>query len=338
MATVRVYLPTYQRKKLLERALDSLRRQSFTDWVCEVHNDDPEDDGPSQLLNRIGDHRISLNQHYRNLGGTRTFNLFYRGIKEPFYSVLEDDNWWEPQFLEILLNTAAQYPDATVFWSNMKIWKEQHDGIFEDTGSTIHQFNSGDRPVECHWGTTKNVVGAIYSNGAALHRSTQREDFQIPDVPFAAVETFRERMFHFPLVFVPQPLANFSVTLKSERSKNRADWVETGVMLAATFIRYAQYNERSMCELWAEASKKQPPLTTTFLLAGMIEPACRGFFKYAQWNNWFLLLRGIIRRPHILLRILSSRTLHPDWWSFLERHTLERFIEAGREKVLSSLQ
>src|ERR1700739_258820 len=40
-AQVRVFVPTYRRPKLLPRALDSLLAQTFTEWECEVHNDDP---------------------------------------------------------------------------------------------------------------------------------------------------------------------------------------------------------------------------------------------------------------------------------------------------------
>ena len=49
MAKVRVYLLTYRRNHLLPRALKSLLAQSFTDWVCELHNDDPADLFPARL-------------------------------------------------------------------------------------------------------------------------------------------------------------------------------------------------------------------------------------------------------------------------------------------------
>lgn len=46
MAICRVYLCTYRRNNLLSRALNSLLAQTFKDWVCELHNDDPEDSFP----------------------------------------------------------------------------------------------------------------------------------------------------------------------------------------------------------------------------------------------------------------------------------------------------
>ena len=45
MTAIRVYLLTCRRPELLRRALRSLVAQTFTDWVCEVHNDAPDDGG-----------------------------------------------------------------------------------------------------------------------------------------------------------------------------------------------------------------------------------------------------------------------------------------------------
>ena len=47
---MRVYLPTCRRPQLLPRALTSLRAQTCPDWVCELHNDAPDDPGPARLV------------------------------------------------------------------------------------------------------------------------------------------------------------------------------------------------------------------------------------------------------------------------------------------------
>ena len=47
LADVRVYLFTYRRNHLLPRALRSLVAQTHTNWVCELHNDDPADPFPN---------------------------------------------------------------------------------------------------------------------------------------------------------------------------------------------------------------------------------------------------------------------------------------------------
>lgn len=332
MQRVRVFLPTYCRPRLLERAVESLRRQTFEDWVCEVHNDAPDDDGPRRLLERLSDSRFTLQQHSQNLGGTATFNLFYLATSEPFFSILEDDNWWEPEFLATMIDTAEQHPEAAVLWANMRVWREQPDGTFADSGACIHPDQDNEGPESVSWGTARQIMSTIHSNGAALHRSHAGLNYQIPRVPFAAIEMFRERVFPHPLVFVRRPLANYSVTLQSERSNNRAEWAEVQTALAATFLKHAGYDDTRLAEIWAAARAQQPPATSILLLAGLVEPACRPLLRHARGGDWLRFVRGTIRRPGVLRRVLHSRRLHPDWWSFLEQNTQERFAEANARR------
>lgn len=93
MPTVRVYLLTYRRGHLLPRALTSLRAQTFVDWVCELHNDDPTDEFPSKLVAETADPRIHYVPHESNLGPNRTFNLVFQPCAETYVCLLEDDNW-----------------------------------------------------------------------------------------------------------------------------------------------------------------------------------------------------------------------------------------------------
>lgn len=328
MAHVRVFLPTYRRPRLLARAVDSLRRQTFADWVCEVHNDAPEDDTPGRLLAQLNDARFRLHQHECNLGGGATFNLFYRATAEPFFAILEDDNWWEPEFLETMVHMAGQEADVQVLWANMRVWQEQPDGGFTDSGRCIHDCATGGNLERMAWGAGRQIMSAIHSNGAALHRSHPNLNYQIPAVPFAAVEMFRERMFPHPLLLVRRPLANFSITLRSERANHPAEWAEVQTVLAATFLKQAGYRDARLREIWSAARTQRPPATSTLLFAGLVEPACRPLLRHARAADWLRLARGTIRRPGVLRRVLRSRRLHPEWWKFLEHHTAARFAEA----------
>jgi glycosyltransferase involved in cell wall biosynthesis len=47
---VREFVPTYRRYALLQRAIESLLAQTFSDWKCEIHNDDLNDTFPGQRV------------------------------------------------------------------------------------------------------------------------------------------------------------------------------------------------------------------------------------------------------------------------------------------------
>src|SRR5262249_42277048 len=109
---VRVFVPTFRRAALLSRALHSLQKQTFADWVCEVHNDDPRDVAIGELTAKLSDRRIELHQHEKNLGASASFNIFYQPPEEPYFSILEDDNWWEPSFLQTMIGELKAYPQV----------------------------------------------------------------------------------------------------------------------------------------------------------------------------------------------------------------------------------
>ncbi|MBI2814102.1 MAG: glycosyltransferase [Opitutae bacterium] len=330
MATVRIFLPTYRRPRLLPRAVASLRAQTFTDWVCELHNDDPADPVPAQLVAQCADARITLVRHARNLGGTATFNQFFRATPEPFYSMLEDDNWWEPAFLQTLLDAARVHPAVTVFWANMRIWEELPDATWRDTGRLVWPATPGEAVRLMPWGQPAQICGALHSHGAALFRSRPWDNFATPAVPIAVTEPFRERCLPHPLALVPQPLANFSLTRETARSRDAAEWAETQAMLAATFFKACPWPREKIAAIWDEARAQTPPATTNLILAALADPDCRRLLRHARWRDWWVVLRGFIRRPDLYFRVRASRQTRADWWQFLAEHTAGRWQETTR--------
>jgi hypothetical protein len=328
MATVRIFLPTYRRAQLLPRALASLQAQTFTDWVCEVHNDDPADAEPGRLVAALGDQRFTFVQHPRNLGGTATFNLFFHAAAEPFYSMLEDDNWWEPDFLATLLAAADRHPGAVVFWANQKIWDELPDGGWRDTGRTTWPAEDASRTFA--WGQPAQSGGALHAHGAALFRSRAGDDFATPDVPIAVTEPFRERALPHPLVLVARPVANFAATLQTARSRDAAEWAELQAMLTATFFRGCPWPRERVAEFWAQARAQHPPATSNLIAAALADPAGGVALEHARARDWWVVLRGFLRRPGLYFRLRRSRTAHPGWWQYLETHTARRWAEGNR--------
>jgi hypothetical protein len=322
---VRVYLPTCRRPQWLPRALASLRAQTCPDWVCEVHNDAPEDPVPAQLVAGLNDPRFTLVPHGRNLGGTETFNLFFRAPAEPFYSILEDDNWWEPDFLATMLATAAAHPDAAVLWANMHVAEEMPDGTFRDTGRTIWPREGDSAARRFPWGQPQQIGGALHSNGAALFRTRAGDDYRIPAVPFAVIEPFRERMFPHPLVLVLRPLATFALTRQTARSRDAAEWAELQAMLAATFFRDCPWDDIRLAQVWTDARTQRPTGTTNLILAALADPGGRISLEHARWGDWWVALRGFLRRPGLYPRIRRSQAAHAAWWAFLARHTAARW-------------
>ena len=291
MAVVRVFLCTFRRNELLRRAVASLLAQTFTDWLCELHNDDPGDPFPSKLVEELGDPRIRTVTHPTNLGPTRTFNLMYQdGLDETYVSLLEEDNWWEPDFLSVMVREMDDRPEIQVGWSNMRVWEEEPDGGWRDTGRRLWKHLNTEEPMLFHWPDMLQIRGALHSQGAMLVRTDQIAELQVPDsTPSAAIEPVRERRFRFPILFIPTPLANFAVTRETSRGDDRVIWGQCQELLAASYLRHVQPGSDECRQIWANARTANPPTTAALIAAEpyLIDPWGRGMPSNTagQWTG-----------------------------------------------------
>ena len=318
---------------MLPRALESLRSQTFKDWVCEVHNDDPVDKFPEELVARVADPRISVVNHPVNLGGAATMNAFYAPCKEEFISILEDDNWWEPEFLEEMLRAADKHPHVTVFWANMNLWEEKKDGSFKFTGKTTYPAKSKQLYEEFWWPDPRQIMGAVHSNGACLIRSTRGGDYRIPEVPLSAnIELFRERLFPYPLLLIFRPLANFTNTLQTDRTHARNAWGLAMAMAVAAFFRHAEWTKDEMEKYWKQCRSSRPPCINHLLNAAFLERKAQGFFGFVKKREVLRWIIGLLRRPGLFITLVLGKQRFTTWWKFLDGQTRLKFQEAERAR------
>jgi hypothetical protein len=299
----------------------------MTNWVCEVHNDDPSDTGPRDLLERLRDPRLILKHHDRNLGAVGTFNLFYRPTTEPFYAILEDDNWWEPSFLEEMLAAMAGRPQAVLAWCNQAIWEERPDGSWRDTGRLVNPAEADAQPRLVEWGSPAQALGARHANGAMLLRSRPGEVFPTPEIPQAGIEPFRERLFAHPLLYVPRALACFSVTRTTSRNEDRADWSSYQIALLGTFVRNSGLDGEGLRALWRHYETGNPPPTNVFLLSAFVWKESRPFLRFAGMREWMRLMRHVAGRPLVAWQSLRTRARRREWCEALDLATAARFHE-----------
>lgn len=323
MPRVRVFLCTYRRPLLLRRALASLLAQTFTDWICELHNDAPGDDSPRVLLAELapGDPRFIYCLHDQNWGAVATFNHAHAGAPEPFFSLLEDDNWWEPHFLAHMLALLAEHPDAEIAWANMRLWRETSSG-WDDTGRTIWPVVS--RPhVSFAWPQLLQFDTPLHSNGALLARTTASAGARLqtpPALPVDVVENVRERAFHYPVILVPEPLANFALTLGTARSPDSRVWIRMQTLLGAAFLRHVTLTPAEQASLWSARRAATPPATAALFFVGLVQPT-RGWLRHATAGDWLRFLRGCLRHPRAMLAALRARRQHPELWQRIDEVT-----------------
>ena len=328
MATVRVFVPTYGRPQLLKRALNSLLSQTFADWTAEVHNDLPDDKEPAQIVAQLNDPRVRFIQHPRNLGGTATFNLFFSNTTEPFYTLLEDDNWWEPSFLEKMIGHMQKNPNVIVAWSNQRVAQESLDGSWRLTEHTVRPWEGEEQPRIITWPQVDQLYGALHSQGAMVVRSRPGDDFRTPPVELTGVEGFRERAFPHPMLYVPEPLGWFSVTRQTARNRSRANFATLQSLLAASLLIHSPSEKLHPELVWSAARRDRLPRTTLLILLCLAHRELRYQLRHSAFIDWLRFVAATIKRPHVSWAALRAHLQHPELWQYLDTNTAIRFAES----------
>ena len=97
---VHIRTPTYKRPEALRRALQSMIDQTWTDWVCDVFDDDSEEAGRA-VVDALGDARIRYTANKPQLFASRNIDHCFSADNPhgaEYFCVVEDDNFILPQF------------------------------------------------------------------------------------------------------------------------------------------------------------------------------------------------------------------------------------------------
>jgi glycosyltransferase involved in cell wall biosynthesis len=320
MACLRVFLLTYRRPHLLRRALGSLLRQTMTDWVCELHNDAPDDDSPRAVLGELAprDPRIAYHRHDHNWGAVASFNHAFAGGPEPYASILEDDNWWEADFLIRTLDALERHPAAALAWTNLRLWREETDGSWTDTGRHVWRAAPGAAPRYFERPVALQAVNALHSNGAMVYRvALSTRALVPPQTPFDIIEPVRERLLSGGLVLVPDALANFALARSSARSADPGRWLQSQLLVIASFSLRARLNSAAAAALWRAQRGLRPRSTDGLLLAGLCGAAPRSLLRHSRLGDWLHFLPRALRHPGALCLGLRFRRDHAELWQVL---------------------
>ncbi len=291
---------------------------------------------PRRLLSDKPDPRITLHQHDWNWGPVASFNHAFAGGPEPFLALLEDDNWWEPDFLFTAHAALTAQPAANVVWANMRLWQEEAGGSWRDTGRTIWQVSPAAPPQLFFWPQILQLANALHSNGAMLCRARISAAAVVPTgTPFAIIEPVRERLLPGGWLLLPRPLAHFALTRHTARSADRGLWAHASCWSAPVSSRRYPWTKPRWPRFGRISDPPVPP-STSLLFHLALSGVQRGkLLRAARAGDWIRFIAGVVRHPLALVRALRFRRDHPVLWPRLQAAARERTAEA-RARVGSS--
>ena len=283
-------------------------------------NDDPKDERVKAVIDEINDDRILLSDPCVKRGGTGNFNYAFRPLGEAFASILEDDNWWEPGFLETMYMALIRHPEAQLAVGNERIWFERSDGAWEDSRRTIWPETEGVSLLP--WRIEDKLGSAKLCNSSMLWRTANAAEWRTPEtIPIDVTEHFRERVVPHPLLLVRSPLVNYAVTLNSHRDSSKAsEWGKYQVMLIGSGFVNMNSTERLNCAeiLWKRARENERALATTLITTGLATPAAQVLWRLSTLGEKCRWLVTFVRR-YRQMRFAFQATSRPSVaWTFLK--------------------
>lgn len=103
MSEVSIITPCYNSSKFLEKTVQSVLNQKFTDWEWLITDDCSSDDSV-EIIKNINDPRITLTIAKKNGGAGHARNLSLEKATGKFITFLDADDYWEPNFLEEMVS------------------------------------------------------------------------------------------------------------------------------------------------------------------------------------------------------------------------------------------
>lgn len=121
---VTVIIPTFKRIEYLQRAIASVREQTYQDFSCLIVNDYPPDSTLlAEAIAYLGDPRFQLINHETSLGGNAARNTGILAGTGEIIAFLDDDDYWLPDKLQKHLTSHQQNPQAGLVFSGViKQW------------------------------------------------------------------------------------------------------------------------------------------------------------------------------------------------------------------------
>jgi glycosyltransferase involved in cell wall biosynthesis len=115
MPRISVVIPAYNAESTIQKTVESVQSQTFSDIEIIVINDGSTD-RTLDLLENISDSRLKIFS-YENAGVCAARNRGIFHATGEFISFVDADDWWTPDKLEAQFNALKSHPEAGVAYS-----------------------------------------------------------------------------------------------------------------------------------------------------------------------------------------------------------------------------
>jgi glycosyltransferase involved in cell wall biosynthesis len=119
-----IIIPLYNKEKYIENAINSILKQTFTDFEVLIVNDCSTDKSV-EIASEFLSEKVQIVHHEKNSGLAATRNTGIKKATSNYVTFLDADDLWKPHFLEKTYNLIQNFPEARIFGTNYEeIWEK----------------------------------------------------------------------------------------------------------------------------------------------------------------------------------------------------------------------
>ena len=173
---VAIGVPCYNRPDLLDKALTSLRAQTYPAISILISdNASPNPDvGKVASRHAAEDSRVRYVRQTTNIGASRNFEYVLTNTDSPYFMWASDDDWWEPDFVARCVDRLEEEGEGVVSVVTEALHETpQASFTFFDQGEAFRQFRSRsalERMRNFALNRFGNLVYAVHRRDALFHQ------------------------------------------------------------------------------------------------------------------------------------------------------------------------
>lgn len=229
--SVGVVVPLHNKRAYVRRAVESVLRQTHTDFKLTVV-DDGSTDGSAECIERISDPRFSLiRTECRGPGAAR--NLGVRTTDADWIGLLDADDEWQPTFLEKTLAAATDAPRIVAVFTAIYVLgtrgerRTRASGLIEDYHAARLRFR-----------IAMTASSVLLRKASFVSMGGFREDYRYAE----DIEAWFRLSCEGPTYYICEPLSGIELrdpmsTTRSAHSQERAAGLQ---MLLDSYDDYCQ--------------------------------------------------------------------------------------------------
>lgn len=118
---VTIALPTFNRLQGLNRSLECFLAQTYKNLEIVI-SDNHSDEDPTEMIGSYqkNDSRIKYFRQSSNIGMKANGDFLFSRANGKYFLLGSDDDWWHPNFIEIMVSKLESHPEASCAISNFQ--------------------------------------------------------------------------------------------------------------------------------------------------------------------------------------------------------------------------